>query len=246
MFTFWVINGTGSIAQHSTSKADDQPYSLEITPKLHSAGHSLYSGLYLNHHLNFEFNATFKYKQMGAFITKYADFIDTHSAINFASVGIFKEVDFNRQFKVTPYVGYFLTQKNSFMDRGSDMWAGLVIKANLAENIWVENTTLVASLFHKAGNPTAIANRLNGAVLIGKFRIDSFLWYTHSMNTALHFVGASLALTSPEWILTTSISAKIQATVLQKISEKKPEGAHDRGVIISLIVPIICTSKTTH
>jgi len=243
LFSLWFVTGINSVAQQSESKADDQPYSLEITPKLHSAGHSLYSGVYLNHHLNLELNATFKYKQMGAFITKYADFVDTHSPINFASVGIFRSIDFNRHLKLTPYVGYFLTQKNSFMDKGSDMWAGLAVKVTINERVWIENTSLVANLLHQAGNPTAMANRLNGALLIGKFRMDSYLWYTHSLDTELHFVGASLALTTPEWILSPSISAKIQVTMLQKLTDEKPEGALDHGVIISLIVPINCTPK---
>ena len=242
LFSLWFIAGN-SVAQQSASKAGDQPYSLEITPKLHSAGHSLYSGVYLNHHLNLELNATFKYKQMGAFISKYADLIDTHSPINFTSVGVFRNIDFSRRLKLTPYVGYFLTQKNSFMDKGSDMWAGLVIKATISERVWIENTSLVANLLHQAGNPTAMANRLNGALLIGKFRVDSYLWYTHSLNTALHFVGASLALTSPEWVLSSSVSAKIQITMLQKVSDEKPEGVLDRGVIMSLIVPINCTPR---
>ena len=242
LFSLWFI-ADNSVAQQSVSKADDQPYSLEITPKLHSAGHSLYSGVYLNHHLNLELNARFKYKRIGAFITKYADFVDTHSPINFASVGVFRNIDFNRHVILTPYVGYFLTQNNSFMDKGSDMWAGLVIKVTISERVWIENTSLVANLLHQAGNPTAMANRLNGALLIGKFRMDSYIWYAHSRHTALHFVGTSLALTSPEWILSPSVSAKVQITVLQKLSDEKPEGAHDRGLIISLIVPINCISK---
>lgn len=239
----WFVAGISSVAQQSESKADDQPYSLEITPKLHSAGHSLYSGVYLNHHVNLELNATFKYKQMGVFITKYADFVDTDSPINFASVGIFRSIEFNRHLKFTPYLGYFLTQRNSFMDKGSDMWAGLVVKMTISERVWIENTSLVANLLHQGGNPTAMANRLNGVLLIGKFRMDSYVWYLHSLNTGLHFVGASLALTSPEWIISSLISAKIQITMLQKLSHEKPEGAFDRGVIISLIVPISCTSR---
>ena len=240
-FTLW-LTASSSVAQQSMSKASNKPYSLEITPKLHSAGHSLYSGLYLNHHLNLELNATFKYKQMGAFVTKYADFIDTHSNINFASVGIFRNVDVNRHLKLTPYIGYFLTQKNSFMDKGSDMWAGLVIKVNLSDKIWIENTSLVANLFHHAGNPLAIADRLNGALLIGKFRVDSFVWYSHSLESEVHFVGASLAVTSPEWVLSSSVSAKVQLTMLQKVTDEKPDGALDRGVVLSLIIPINCTS----
>ena len=235
---------TNSIAQQSLSKADRQPYSLELTPKLHSAGHSLYSGVYLNHHLNLELNATFKYKRMGAFITKFADFADTHSSINLSTVGVFRNMDFNRYLKFTPYVGYFLNQKNSFMDKGSDMWVGLVVKAAINERIWIENTLLVANLLHHAGKPTSLANRVNGVLLIGKFRLDSYVWYTHSLNTQLHFVGASLAFTSPEWVISSSVSAKLQITMLQKVSDEKPEGALDRGVILSLIVPINCTPKT--
>jgi len=232
--------GTSSVAQHSMSRADLKPYSLEITPKLHSAGHSLYSGVYLNHHLNYEFDVTFKYRQMGTFITKFGDFADSQSPINFITVGIYRNIDFNKFLKFTPYVGYFLAQKNSFMDEGSDLWVGFVVKGTVSERFWLENTVLVSNLLRHAGNPVAIANRINGALLIGKFRLDSYVWYTHSLKAELHFVGASLALTSPEWVLSPSVSAKVQVSMLQKVTDEKPDGAHDRGVVISFIVPIIC------
>lgn len=238
MFSLWFFAGSDTRAQQPESKAVSQPYSFEVTPKLHSAGHSLYSGVYLNHHLNLEVNATFKYKQMGVFVTKFADLADFHSPINFTTVGIYRSIDFNKFIKFTPYAGYFVMQKNSLMDKSSDLWVGFVVKASISETIWIENTLLIANLLHHAGNPTAFANRFNGAILIGKFRLDSYLWYTHSLNTELHFVGASLALTSPEWTISPSVSAKLQVSMLQKISDEKPEGALDRGVIISLIVPI--------
>jgi len=81
LFSLWFIAGINGVAQPLASKAGKQPYSLEVTPKLHSAGHSLYSGAYLNHHLNLEMNLTFKYKQMGAFMSKYVDFADTAHSI---------------------------------------------------------------------------------------------------------------------------------------------------------------------
>jgi len=242
LFSLWFIAGINGVAQQLASKAVKQPYSLEVTPKLHSGGHSLYTGTYLNHHLNLEMNVTFKYKQMGAFMSKYADFADTHSAINYSTFGFFRSFQLSESVKLTPYVGYSFNQANSFMDKGSDLWVGLVTRLNINEHLWIENTSLVANMLHHNGATTSLANRLNGAVLIGNFRLDAYAWYTHSSHSAHHFVSASLALTSPEWILAPTVSMKVQVSVLQQITEERPE-TFDRGVLISLIVPIDCSPK---
>lgn len=244
LFSLWFIAGINGVAQQLASKAGKQPYSLEVTPKLHSAGHSLYSGIYLNHHPNLEMNVTFKYKQMGAFMSKYVDLVDTHSSINYSTFGVFRSFELSKSLKLTPYVGYFFSQANSFMDKGSDLWVGLVTRLDVNERLWVENTTLAGNLLNHQGT-TSLANRVNGAVLIGKFRFDTYVWYTHSLHTALHFVSASLALTSPEWIVTPSVSMKVQVSMLQQITEERPAGTFDRGVLISLIVPMDCSKKRT-
>jgi hypothetical protein len=242
LFSLWFIAWTNGVAQQSENKAGKQPYSLQVTPKLHSAGHFVYRGIYLNHHLNTEVNVTYKYKQMGVFVSKYIDFVDAHSSINYATTGLFRSFQFNKSFKLTPYLGYFFKQANSFADRGSDMWACVVVRFTINEWIWIENTSLVGNLLQRHAT-TSLANRLNVTILMGKFKLDSYTWYTHSLHTEPYCVSASLALTSPEWELSPTVSTKVQISALQQITEEKPAGAFDRGVLLSLIVPIDCSSK---
>ena len=240
MFSLWFIVCVKGTAQQSESKTEKQSYSLEITPKLHSAGYFQYSGALFNYHPNIELNVTVNYKQLGAFITKYYDFVDSHSSLNYTTVGLYGSVHIGPQIKVTPYAGYFFAQKHSVMDKGSDLWAGLVIRLTISENIWIENTTLVSNLLHHTAT-TSLANRVNAALMVGKFRLDSYAWYAHSMHTALHGVSTGLALTSPEWTLSQVVSIKAQVTFLQQITQERPAGAYERGVLVSLIVPIECS-----
>jgi hypothetical protein len=239
LFSVWFIVGVKGTAQQSEGKTEKQSYSLEITPKLHSAGYFQYSGALFNYHPNIELNVTVNCKQFGAFITKYYDLIDSHSPVNYTTVGIYRTVQINPQVKVTPYAGYFFAQKHSLMDKGSDLWAGLVTRLTISENIWVENTTLVGNLLHHSAS-MSVANRLNATLMIRTFRLDTYAWYAHSMHTALHGISTGLALTSPEWALSHTVSLKAQVTFLQQITQERPAGAYERGVLVSLIVPIEC------
>jgi hypothetical protein len=239
LFSLWYVEG---VAQESESKADNGPYSLVITPRLNSAGYFPYSGTCFNYHPNVELNVTAKYKEVGAFVSKYFDFVDLRSPFNYTTVGIFGSVRINSWLKVTPYAGYFFAQKYSFMDEGSDLWAGLMIKLAITEYFWVENTSLISNLIHHPAG-AGLVNRLNAVLMIGKFRLDGYTFYTHSMNTSLHGVSASFAVTSPEWTLSQKVSLKAQASFLQQITDERPAGAFQRGFIMSLIVPIDIVSN---
>ncbi len=243
MFSLWFIAGVKGTAQEAESKTGKQSYSLEITPKLHSAGYFQYSGALYNYHPNIELNVTVNYRQLGAFITKYHDFVDSHSSVNYTTVGLYGSVQINQRVKVTPYAGYFFAQKHSFMDKASDLWAGLVIRLTISKSIWIENTTLVSNLLHHSST-TSMANRLNATLMIGKFRLDSYAWYAHSMHTALHGASTGFAVTSPEWALSQAVSMKAQVTLLQQITHERPAGAYERGLVVSLIVPIECNKAT--
>ena len=238
LFSCCLALGFKCIAQQPVSKADkEQPYSLLLTAKFHSTGHSPFSGSYFNHHSNGEIGLSFKTKQIGAFITKNVDFADVHSPINYTTVGFFKSFQLNESVKLTPYIGYFFRQSHSFMDDNSDAWACLVARFTINRWLAIENSTLVGNLI-RHHSKASLANRVNATISIGKFKLDAYTWYTHSFNSASHFVSASLAITSPDWVITQSISARVQVAVLQQISNEKPDGCMDRGGLISLIVPI--------
>jgi len=240
LFSLWFIAGVKGTAQEAESKTGKQSYSLEITPKLNSAGYFQYSGALFNYHPNIELNVTVNYRRLGAFITKYHDFVDSHSPVNYTTVGLYGSVQISQRVKVTPYAGYFFAQKHSFMDKASDLWAGLVIRLTISKSIWIENTTLVSNLLHHT-SAMALANRLNATLMIRKFRLDTYAWYTHSMHTPLHGVSTSFAVTSPEWAVSHTVSVKVQVSFLQQITHEWPAGAYERGLLVSLIVPIKCS-----
>jgi hypothetical protein len=58
-------------------------------------------------------------------------------------------------------------------------------------------------------------------------------------------VSASLAVTSPDWIITDTLRARVQLAALQHISKHKPENAMERGILISLIVPLELGKEST-
>jgi hypothetical protein len=237
LFSFWLAIGFSGMAQQPVSKADKRPYSFSLTTQLHSTGHSIYSGVYLNHDPNVEMTLSYEYKQIGGFISKNVDFVDAHSPINYSTVAFFKYFKFGESLKITSYVGYFLKQTNSFMDNGSDVWAGVQVKFTVNKWLSIENTSLLGNLVLNHAS-ASLANRLNTSISVGKFRLDAYAWYTHTFSGTPYFVSASLAITSPNWIITPSVSARLQVAILQQISEDVPEGAMYRGGLISLIVPI--------
>lgn len=238
LFSCCLAAGFKGMAQQSMSKADkQQPYSFLVTAKLHSTGHSPYSGIYLNHHANAEVGLLYKYGQSGAFISKNVDFVDVHSGVNFTTIGIFKSFQLSESFKLTPYLGYFFKQSHSFMDENSDMWACIVARFTINRWLAYENTALLGNLIRHYSN-ASLANRMNVILLIGKFKLDAYAWYNHSFNSGPHFLSTSLALTSPDWVISKTISARVQVAMMQQISNEKPDGCMKRGGLISLIVPM--------
>ena len=174
--------GFKCIAQQPESKADkEQPYSLLLTAKFHSTGHSPFSGSYFNHHPNGEIGLTFKTKLIGAFINKNVDFADVHSSINYTTIGIFKSFQLNESLKLTPYIGYFFKQSHSFMDDNSDAWTCVVATFTINRWLVIENSTLLGNLIRHYSK-ASLANRVNADILIGKFKLDAYAWYTHSFK----------------------------------------------------------------
>ncbi len=217
--------GFKCVAQQHMSKADnEQPYSLLLTAKVHSTGHSPFSGSYFNHHSNGEIGLLFKTRQIGALISKNVDFADVHSSINYTTVGFFKSFQLNESVKLTPYIGYFLRQSHSFMDDNSDAWTCLVARVNVNRWLAIENSTLVGNLIRHYSK-ASLANRINATISIWKFKLDAYTWYTHAFNSASHFVSASLAITSPDWRITETVSARLQVAVMQQISNEIPKVA---------------------
>lgn len=247
LFACCVAFGSKCIAQQPVSKADkEQPYSLLLTAKFHSTGHSPFSGSYFNHHSNGEIGLLFKTRQIGAFINKNVDFADLHSAINYTTVGFYRSIQLNEWVRVTPYIGYFFKQSHSFMDDNSDAWTCVVARITINKWLSVENSTLVGNLIRHYSK-ASLANRVNATISIWKFKLDAYTWYTHSFNSASHFISASLAITSPDWTITETVSARLQVAMLRQISNERPDDSMSQGGLISLIVPLALpvSQKTT-
>jgi hypothetical protein len=237
-FSFWLAAGSIGMAQDDEeSKAGTRPFSLTLTTKLHSTGHSPYSGVYINRHLNGELNLQFVRRHFGAFLSKSFDFTDRRSGINFATVGIYRSVPLSRSFKFIPYIGYFLQQRRSLIDEGSDMWAAAEFQWDVTDRFMVKNTMLFGGLARRE-NSVSLSNRVNTRAALGEFKLDLYVWYSHEFDRSPHFVSASLAVTSPDWILTNTLLVRVQLAALQQISKQRPENAMTRGMLVSAIVPL--------
>ena len=244
LFSCCLALGFECVAQQPMSKAgQEQPYSLLLTAKFHSTGHSPFSGSYFNHHYNGEIGLSFKARPISAFINKNVDFADVHSSINYTTIGIYKPFQINESVTLTPYIGYFFKQAHSFMDDNSDAWTCVIVRVAVNRWLAIENSTLIGNLVRHCSK-ASLANRVNAAILIGKFKLDAYAWYTHSFNSPSHYVSASLAVTSPDWVISQTISARVQVAVLQQIANEKPDGSMYRGGLVSLIVPIDLLAKS--
>lgn len=237
----WIFFNIG--AQQPESKAEVQPYSILLTVKVHSTGHSLYGGQYLNHHPNTEVGVSYRNQTMGGFITKNTDLADLHSSINYTTMGVFKSFRLGRSLTIMPYVGWFLRQSYSFADNPSDGWTCLVVRYKVSNFLTVENTALVGNLIRHHSN-ASLSNRMNATMSIGKMKVDVYGWYCRSINSSSDFISTSIAVTSPDWVITPSVSAKLQVAMLQYVSAEKPKTALRRGGLVSLIVPINLSKRT--
>lgn len=230
-------------AQQPESKADLQPYSFSLTAKLHSTGHSIYSGQYLNHHLNTEISMSCRSQTFGGFITKNTDMVDLHSSINYTTVGVFKSLRMGKALTIMPYFGWFLRQSHSFADHASDAWTCVVVRYRFTNFLTIENTALVGNLIRHHAK-ASFANRINATLSVGKMKIDVYGWYCRSINNNTNFVSTSIAVTSPDWVISPSVSARLQVAVLQYVTSEKPASALRRGGLVSLIMPINLSKRT--
>jgi hypothetical protein len=193
--------------------------------------------VYVNRHFNGELNLQYERGKFGAFLSKAFDFTDRRSGINFATVGVYYSLPISRSFKFRPYVGYFLQQRRSLADGGSDMWAAAEFQWDVADRIMLKNTMLFGNLARPDGTVT-LSNRINARAALGKFKLDLYVWYTKMFVPSPHFVSASLAVTSPDWSVTNALSVRVQLSALQQISRHRPENTMARGILLSVIVPL--------
>ena len=223
--------------RHASPVVSGSRQSVEFVAKIHSTGHSPYSGVYNNRHLNGEFNIRYSRRHFGAFVSKCVDFADMHSGLNFTTAGIHYAFQLTKSLQFLPYVGYFLDQRTSLIGEHSNLWAAAEFKWAITPRFFLKNTALFVNL-DKEETAVALSNRINAQAAIGKFKVDMFIWYTHALKDAPHYASVSLAVTSPDWKLSDAVSVRVQVAGLQQISNQRPENAMVRGVLFSLIIPV--------
>ena len=221
-------------AQQDTVKTKT---TLQIYPRLHSAGYFPFTGALLNHSPVADVNIFYERKALGFFIFQSFDIKDRHSYANYFQPGVFATLKLHPTLRVRGFFGYIFSQTRSFRDPGdSDYYAAASVYWDPAKHLSIQNTLL----FYDYNINRKLANRLLISCSYEKFKADFFLWNRLVMAEKRQAVSASIALTFPIIKVGEKQKTSIQLTsaYMWYLTSYKPAFALDQGFIFTLGVPV--------
>lgn len=224
-----IYSGSG-FGQDSTKTTTT---TLQVLPRLHSAGYFPFTGALLNHSPVFDVNVFYEKKSLGFFLFQSIDLKDRHSYANYLQPGLFATWRMHPKFKVRGFFGYIFSQAQGFRDGDSDYYAATTLYWDPAPHLSVQHT----ALFFDYNIKRKLANRLLISVYYPKFRVDLFVWHRSVLEDKLNAVSASLAATY-SIKLGKKISLQLTAAYMRYLTAYKPAFALDDGFIFTLGVPI--------
>lgn len=215
---------------------------LQIFPRLHSAGYFPFTGALLNHspvvdvNIFYERNANARITP-GFFIFQSFDIKERHSYANYFQPGLFATLRLHPTFRVRGFFGYIFSQTQGFRDPGdSDYYAATTLYWDPAKHLSIQNTVL----FYDYNINRKLANRLLVSCSYEKFKAEFFLWNRLVMAEKKQAISASVALTFPIIKVGENKKSAIQLTsaYMWYLTSYRPGFALDKGFIFTLGVPI--------
>lgn len=207
---------------------------LQILPRIHSAGYFPFTGALLNRNPVADLNIFYERKALGFFLFQSLDLKDRHSYANYFQPGVFATVKLSPAFKVRGFFGYIFSQTQGFRDADSDYYAATTLYWDPAEHLSIQNTVL----FYDYNIQRKLANRLLISCHYPKFKVDLFLWDRYVFAEKKQAISASLAVTFPNIRLSDKVSVQITSAYMRYLTAYKPGFALDGGLIFTLGVPI--------
>jgi hypothetical protein len=230
---------TQAHAQQDTVKTAT---TLQVLPRLHSAGYFPFSGALLNHSPVADVNVFYERNSaaratVGFFVFQSFDFKDRHSYANYFQPGLFGTVRLHPTFKIRGFFGYIFSQTRSFRDPGdSDYYAATTLYWDPTKHISIQNTVL----FYDYNINRKLANRVLVSCTYNKFKADFYVWNRVVMAEKRQAVSASIALTFPIIKVGEKPNTSIQLTsaYMWYLTSYRPGFALDKGFIFTLGVPV--------
>lgn len=222
--------GNISFAQQDSSKA-----TLQIYPRLHSAGYFPFTGALLNHNPVADVNVFYENKAVGFFLFQSFDLKDRHSYANYFQPGAFATLKLHPTFKIRGIFGYIFSQTQGFRDPGdSDYYAASTFYWDPSKHISIQNTVLL----YDYNIQRKLANRVLISISYPKFKVDMFLWNRAVLVEKKQAISASIAFTFPIIKVSEKASIHLTTSYMRYLTSYRPSYALSDGFIVTLAMPI--------
>jgi hypothetical protein len=236
VLVFMTCFGNDLFGQQDSSKT-----TLQIYPRLHSAGYFPFTGSLLNHNPVADVNVFYEKRSrpgasgaVGFFLFQSFDLKDRHSYANYFQPGFFATLNVHPTFKIRGFFGYIFSQTQSFKDPGSDYYAATSFYWDPTKHLSIQNTVL----FYDYTVQRKLANRVLVSISYPKFKVDMFLWNRAVLAEKKQAVSASVAVTFPIIKLTDKASIHLTTSYMRYLTTYRPSYALDDGFIVTLGAPI--------
>ena len=216
------------------SARKDSTTTLQIYPRLHSAGYFPFTGALLNQNPVADVNVFYERKSLGFFVFQSLDLKDRHSYANYFQPGVFATWRMHPAFKVRGFFGYIFSQARGFRDADSDYYAAATLYWDPSKHLSIQHTVL----FYDYNIQRKLANRLLISCAYSKFKVDLFLWSRTVLVEKCQAISASLAITFPIIKVGEKTSIHITSAYMRYLTSYKPSFALDDGFIFTLGVPV--------
>jgi hypothetical protein len=229
VLVFMICFGSSSFAQQDSSRT-----TLQIYPRMHSAGYFPFTGSLLNHNPVADVNIFYEKKAVGFFLFQSFDLKDRHSYANYFQPGVFLTMKLRPTLKVRTFFGYIFSQTQCFRDPGSDYYAATSFYWDPAKHLSIQNTVL----FYDYTTQRKLANRVLITISYPKFKVDMFLWNRAVLAEKKQAISASVAVTFPLIKVGEKTSIHVTTSYMRYLTSYRPSYALDDGFILTLGVPV--------
>lgn len=214
--------------------ADSTKATLNINPRLHSAGYFPFTGALLNNNPVADVNIFYEKKMFGFFVFQSFDLVDRHSYVNYLQPGVFATFRFSPKFRFRTFFGYIFSQTQGFKDPDSDYYVAGQLNWDISKNLRIENTFL----YYDYNIQDKIANRFLVGWSSSKFKADFYLWHRMVVEEKQAAVSASLALTYPIIKLSNKTNLQFTGAYFWYLTSYRPSFALSNGFIFTVAVPM--------
>ncbi len=222
-----------SVNSDSVIKPKEKAAHWRLTTRFHSKGAFYYSGRIISDNPVNDVNFVYDRKKWGFLFFKATDLVDHRTDINFTFAVLYKNFKLGKRVMITPNAGFFMDQKHSLADKGSDAVVIVNSAIKLSPHFTFDNAAIFGSLL--LTHEYNWTNRFR--LLYSERHVDAtaFLWHNNKLFDGTGYLSTGVNLSYSRMKLSDHLSLTAGITALTMLqSNDLEEFPMKKGILFTV------------